>query len=101
MHTWTKRSLVIVMVASLVFTTAGFSAFAEGYMMEDEASAESMMADVVALRPLGIAATGVGVVFFVVSLPFSVITGSTGEAFGRLVADPATFTFARPLGNID
>ena len=101
MHTWTKRSLVIVMVASLVFTTAGFSAFAQGQMMEDEASAESMMADVVALRPLGIVATGVGVVFFVASLPFSVITGSTGEAFGRLVADPATFTFARPLGNID
>ena len=90
------------MVASLVFTTAGFSAFAGGYnMMEDEASAESMMADVIALRPLGIAATGVGVVFFVASLPFTVVTGSTGDAFGLLVADPATFTFARPLGNIE
>jgi hypothetical protein len=101
MHTWTKRSLVIVMVASLVFTTAGFSAFAQGQMMEDEASAESMMADVVFLRPLGIVATGVGMVFFVASLPFSVITGSTGEAFDRLVTDPAAFTFARPPGNID
>ena len=101
MDTWTKRLLVLVMVASLVFTTAGFSAFAQGQMMEDEASAESMMADVVFLRPLGIAATGVGVVFFVASLPFSMITGSTGEAFDKLIEDPATFTFARPLGNID
>jgi hypothetical protein len=101
MHIWTKRLLVLVMVATLVFTTGGFSAFAQGQMMEDEASAESMMADFVALRPLGIAATGIGLVFFVASLPFSVPTGSTGEVFDRLVADPASFTFARPLGNID
>jgi uncharacterized membrane protein len=101
MHTWTKRSLVLVMMASLVFTTAGFSAFAQGQMMEDEASAESMMADVVFLRPLGFAGLIIGEVFFVASLPFTVITGSTGEAFDKLVADPSTFTFDRPLGNID
>lgn len=89
------------MVAALVFSTTGFSAFAQGQMKDEEASGESIMADFVFLRPLGIVATGVGTVFFVASLPFSVITGSTGTAFDRLVADPAVFTFARPLGKID
>ena len=101
MHRWTKRSLVFVIVAALVCTTTGFSAFAGDRIMQDEASAESMIADFVLLRPLGIVATGVGVVFFVVSLPFSLPTGSVGVAFDKLVAEPASFTFARPLGKVD
>ena len=101
MHRWTKRSLVFVMVAALVCTTTGFSAFAGDGIMQDEASAESMIADFVLLRPLGIVATGVGAVFFVVSLPFSGPTGSVGVAFDKLVAEPASFTFVRPLGQVD
>ena len=101
MHRWTKRSLVFVMVAALVCTTTGFSAFAGDQIMQDEASAESMIADFIFLRPLGIVATGVGAVFFVVSLPFSGPTGSVGVAFDKLVAEPASFTFARPLGQVD
>jgi len=100
-HGWTRRSLVFVLVMVLVCTTTGFSAFAQDLKVQDEASAESMMADFVFLRPLGIVATAVGVVFFVASIPFSAPTGSAGKAFDKLIADPAYFTFARPLGQID
>ena len=99
-HGWTKRSLALVMVVTLVFSTAGFSASAGETTLQDEASGESMIADFVLLRPVGLVATVVGAVFFVVSLPFSWPTGSTGEAYDRLVADPANFTFTRPLGKV-
>ncbi|UCD87260.1 MAG: hypothetical protein JSV01_05745 [Desulfobacterales bacterium] len=101
MQRWTKRSLVLVMVVVFVCTTPGFSALAWDARVQDEASAESMIADFLLLRPLGIAATGVGSVFFVVSLPFSAPTGSLKTAFDKLVAEPASFTFARPLGKVD
>lgn len=101
MHGWTRRSLVFVMVAALVCTTTGFSALAQGPKVQDEATAESMIADFVLLRPLGIVATAVGSVFFIVSLPFSWPTGSAGTALDKLVVEPASFTFVRPLGKVD
>jgi ABC-type uncharacterized transport system permease subunit len=101
MHGWTKRSLALVVVALLVCTTTGSSALAQGQRLEEEATAEGMMADLVLLRPLGIAATAIGTVFFIVSLPFSGPTGSIGVAFQKLVAEPAGFTFARPLGEVN
>ncbi|HID28668.1 MAG TPA: hypothetical protein EYP19_01540 [Desulfobacterales bacterium] len=100
MQGWTRRSLVVVMVAVLVFTTTGFSAFAQDKELEEETTGEGMIADFVLLRPLGIGATAVGTVFFIVSLPFSAPSGSVGAAFQKLVVEPATFTFGRPLGKV-
>ena len=97
----TKRSLVLVMVALLVCTTTGFSALAQGQKLEEEATAEGIIVDFVLLRPMGIISTAVGTVFFIASLPFSGPTGSIGVAFQKLVAEPAGFTFARPLGEVN
>ena len=98
MHGWTKKCMVLVMAVVVVCTTPGFSAFAQDKDLEGEATGEGMIADFVLLRPLGIGATVVGTVFFIVSLPFSAPSGSVGVAFQKLVVEPATFTFARPLG---
>jgi hypothetical protein len=38
---------------------------------------------------------------WVVSLPFSIPSGSVGTAGQLLVADPCKFTFVRPLGDFD
>jgi hypothetical protein len=35
-----------------------------------------------------------------VSLPFSAMGGNTKTAFNKMVADPAAFTFKRPLGDL-
>lgn len=51
-----------------------------------------------ALRPLGIAATVLGAVSFVVALPFAAITGTTEDAADALVVAPYKFTFERPMG---
>jgi hypothetical protein len=43
----------------------------------------------------------IGTVFFIGSLPFSVVSGSTGKAAKTLVGDPFNYTFTRPLGDFD
>ncbi|MDT4875497.1 hypothetical protein FQZ97_1108690 [compost metagenome] len=58
----------------------------------------SMVGDLVVARPLLIGATAVGVVAFVVSLPFSALGGNVGEAAQALVVEPGASAFVRCLG---
>jgi hypothetical protein len=63
-------------------------------------TAEKMVVDALVVRPLGILGTVAGTLVFVVSLPFSALGGNTDSAFQKLVAEPAAYTFKRPLGDI-
>ena len=76
------------------------SALAQDQRLFEENSAEQMFIDFLFLRPLGFAATAVGAAMFIVSLPFSASGGNIKEAFLKMTAEPAKFTFARPLGNL-
>ena len=67
----------------------------------EEPTAEAILFDLVVLRPLGLAATALGVVAFVVALPFTLPTKSTKEVGQKLVADPVKYTFVRPLGHLE
>ncbi len=96
-----KRSVAFVIIAVLVLTTTGFQTVAQAQQPGEKATGEAMAADLVLLRPLGIAATAIGTVFFVASLPFSAPGGNAKGAFDKLVAEPAGFTFARPLGKVE
>ena len=60
-----------------------------------------MVLDLLVLRPLGLLATGVGSAAFVVALPFTLPSGSTGSAACELVGKPFAYTFTRPLGEMD
>lgn len=64
-------------------------------------SAAAMVVDLVLVRPLGLVATVLGTGFFVVSLPFSLLGMNVDDAAVQLVADPAEYTFLRPLGKFD
>jgi hypothetical protein len=57
--------------------------------------------DAVVGRPIGLVATLVGSVCFVVSLPFAATSGSIRESAHSLVVKPARDTFARPIGDLD
>lgn len=61
-------------------------------------SAAAMGVDMLLVRPVSLVATAVGSGLFVVSLPFSALGMNTDDAANRLIAEPATFTFLRPLG---
>jgi hypothetical protein len=60
-----------------------------------------MVLDLLILRPLGLLATGAGSAAFVISLPFTLPSGSVGTAACELVREPFLYTFSRPLGDMD
>ncbi|UCG12325.1 MAG: multidrug transporter [Deltaproteobacteria bacterium] len=100
MSGWRKKFLVSLMIAALSTTWVASSALAqEGSMLlTEEASSTAMLADLVFLRPVGLAAIAVGTGAFIISLPFSILGGNTGQAGQKLVVNPAKYTFSRPLG---
>jgi hypothetical protein len=93
-----------IVVFSLVICLAGLPAAAAREVGEaeplEERSGGAMVVDALLLRPLGIVATAVGAVVYVVSLPFSAAAGNSDEACQKLVKAPADYTFQRPLGDM-
>jgi hypothetical protein len=61
---------------------------------------EAMLLDTVFLRPVSLVGAAVGAAAWIVSLPFSLPSGSTGEAWNALVETPLNYTFSRPLGDV-
>ena len=103
MGTFRKQSIVFLLAAVLAFTWAASPALAaeKKYVTGEDRDPKAMMFDLVVLRPLGLVGFAVGTAFFIVSLPFSVLGGNTGEAARKLVLVPAKYTFTRPLGAED
>ncbi len=66
----------------------------------EAASDADMLADAFLVRPLMLVGTVLGTATFVVTLPFSLIGGNTGEAGKALVVEPAKRTFVHPLGDL-
>ena len=97
-----NRKLMSYLTAiMLVVTTNAVASSSNGITYDDhtqEATAGTMLADTVLVRPLTLVGTAVGVVTFVVTLPFSALGGNVGEAGQTLVVEPAKYTFVRPLG---
>jgi hypothetical protein len=96
------RLTVILLAAGLILGSFGSVAGAQEEFARfptDERSSESMVFDLALIRPLGIVGVAVGTGAFILSLPFSALGGNTCEAFERLMADPARYTFKRPLGD--
>ena len=86
------------MIMMLLLVPFGSTALAEEYFEAEEPEGGEMIYDAIVVRPLGVVATAVGAVFFVVSLPFSAVGGNIDTASEKLVKKPARFTFKRPLG---
>ena len=97
------QSGVALLVAVLFLcATSLVHAAEDSYMTRsDDVSAEGIIADGLLLRPGGVVATLLGTVVFVVTLPFSIPTQSVDKAAQKLIVDPAKYTFARPLGQIE
>lgn len=94
-----RRAFVVaVVVLSLV---VAMPALAGDNSDAPAPSAVAMAIDAVVVRPVSLVATVAGTGLFIVSLPFSLLGHNTDKAGERLVAEPAKYTFARPLGNFD
>jgi hypothetical protein len=66
-----------------------------------EPTGDEILADGLIARPLGLIATVIGAAAFVVTLPFTIPSKSTDRAAATLVAEPARYTFKRPIGQFD
>jgi hypothetical protein len=85
-----KKAVLILM--TLIIVSSSSFAFADG---------AAIIADTVVLRPLGLAALATGSTVYVLTLPFTALTGSAGKSFNALVKEPYRFTFVRPYGELD
>ena len=97
-----KRTIAFLTVASLVLLPVG-AALAQGQQLLDDTQPEAgaMIADVILIRPLGIASMILGTAAFIVSIPFTATGHNVDQAWDTLVKKPAKFTFQRPLGQFD
>jgi hypothetical protein len=93
-----KIAILILITSLAIFLFQGSAALGQEHFKELDDKGGYMIGDLVVMRPLGIAATAVGAVAYVISLPFSLAGGNEAEARRKLVMDPAGYTFRRPLG---
>ncbi|MGD2074777.1 MAG: hypothetical protein PVG38_07650 [Gammaproteobacteria bacterium] len=78
---------------------AGASAYAYEYNGVEPSGGE-MLADAFLVRPFMLVGTVLTTATFIVTLPFSALGGNVDEAATKLVAEPASYTFVRPLGEM-
>ncbi len=100
----TRQTLVFCLAAALVIlpiASTYAAATTDTATTTEQATSPSLgsvAADLVAVRPLGIASTALGLVGYVISLPFSIPGGNSGKVWEKIVVDPAGYTFKRPIG---
>jgi len=100
------KSRVFSLSAAAVLLAASASAAASdnlnaGFSTENgnTPSSGAILMDIVVLRPLSLVGTVLGTAVFIVGLPFEAMSGDVSGPANRLVAQPAKFTFTRPLGD--
>lgn len=94
-----KKTLCALFAALMLFTSIAPAQAAT--TQDDEPSSTAIVFDVLFTRPLGIVATAVGAVVFVIGLPFTIPSKTVGISADKLVTDPLRYTFTRPVGDID
>ena len=93
--------LMAVVLACTSLTPMVASANSYDYMSDPtEPTGGEMMADAFLMRPFMLVGTVLTTATFIVTSPFSALGGNFGEAFDKLVKEPAAYTFTRPLGEL-
>ncbi|MGB5304714.1 MAG: hypothetical protein WBO06_12115 [Gammaproteobacteria bacterium] len=88
----------LLAVSNIMFAS---TAVAAPYnQVNSKPSGGAMLADTFLVRPAMLVGTAVGVVTFIVTLPFSALGMNVDEAAKTLVLEPAEYTFLRPLGEL-
>ena len=91
------KSLVSAVAAVCMLLTTSLVR-ADQYATDVPPTGEAMAGDLILVRPLGLVATILGTVGFIVALPFTIPSGSVGSSAKVFIVEPAQYTFTRPLG---
>ncbi len=99
------RKFLISLSLAACTAFAGMSAQAGGdapRSVDGAPSAGAMTLDLLVVRPVSLLATVLGTAIFIVQAPISAFHENGLQTTGRkLVYEPAHFTFARPIGDLD
>jgi hypothetical protein len=91
-----KRAGLMFVAISLVFGTLYTTGWSEEkWNRDDPIRDEWNMIDLLVARPIGIAAGIFGTGVFILSLPFTISTGSVNDAAQMFVVKPFNFSFTR------
>lgn len=82
-------------MASIIFATSLFAVSSTPTMA---ASTDSIIADVLVMRPAGLVATVLGSGLYIVALPVTYPMGYADKSLDKLVIEPTKYTFTRPIG---
>lgn len=91
-----KKAWLIFVTLSLVlggFYTMGWAG--EKWTKDDPLTDEWNIIDLLLARPFGVAAGIIGTGVFILSLPFTIPTGSVDDAAQMFVVKPFNFSFVR------
>ncbi|MEW6376044.1 MAG: hypothetical protein AB1502_09700 [Thermodesulfobacteriota bacterium] len=86
-----KKALLILLTFSLVIG----GLYSMGWSQENAIRDEWNILDLLVARPLGIVAGIAGTGVFVLSLPFTIPTGSVDDAAKMFIISPFNFSFVR------
>lgn len=98
MQTKFKNAAVILTIIVMLIISSGSTVLALDYNRTEKPEGITMIADFVAVRPVGIVSLATGYTIFVLSSPFSALGGNISTAWDKMVVEPAKYTFKRPLG---
>ncbi len=102
MRRFTRHKIIICLIAALVMlpVASTYAAVADTQLAkpEEAPSLGSVGADLLVVRPLGLASSVLGLVGYVVTLPFSIPGGNNDAVWDNIVVDPVGYTFKRPIG---
>lgn len=94
-----NRCTIVLILLACFLSLSAQPVLANGEQPGEAASGEAVLFDLFVLRPLGFAATMVGLSSFLVALPFTAAGNNTDQVARKLVREPADYTFTRSLGD--
>lgn len=100
-----KRLAAVTVAATIAMGSISISGCAtHNKQMDSSGEAPEtgeMIADAAVVRPMTLWASAIGAVGWIVTLPFTLPSGSAGDVGKAWVADPLGYTFCRPVGYMD
>jgi uncharacterized membrane protein len=91
-----KKMIIFIMVFFIVFSFSGLI-FADDNSFA-KPSVGDVLGDVLCIRPVGFIEIAINSLFFVFSLPVTILLQETKDAEEYLIKDPYNFYFNRGLG---
>jgi hypothetical protein len=97
-----KKIFLLLLTVSLVIGSLYSTGWAGDKLRRDDPMTQGWsLVDLLIARPLGIAAGIGGSAIFVVTLPFTLPTGSVGNAASMFIVQPFQFSFMREVPDED